>query len=112
MVLILPFLFAVWAVADLISYAFTGEDTVQHLADFLGWTQTVGGSDTITLQWGTSFMDFLINNAMYIIAATAVILVTLWISMRPFDSNGKIIWGIVRAHKVRKERRLRGARSL
>jgi len=104
----IQFLFAVWALADLVSYYLSGTDTVGHLADLLGWT---GNASDVTFVWGMSFIDFIISNWMYISCAVALILMTAWIAMRPFDKNGKIIWGIRRAHRERKERRLRGARS-
>lgn len=101
----IQFLFGIWAVADLISEYFTGQDTVMHLMNLFGIGYQVSG-DSITLEWGMPWADFLILNMSYIICIIAVILLTFWISLRPFDSNGKVIWSISRAHKIRKERRM------
>jgi hypothetical protein len=80
---VLAIIFVAWAAADLFSYATTGEDTVYHLANFLGWTGEVDPGDNILIEWGMSGMEFLINYWLFISMFLAVVFVTMWLATRP-----------------------------
>jgi hypothetical protein len=52
-----------------------------------------------------SAADFLIAEWMYILCVIAVVLIFAWISLKPYDESGKIIWSLTKAHKARKARK-------
>jgi len=80
---VLGAIFAIWAGADLISYYFTGNDTVWLFAHWMGWTQSADGSDVLTIVTGSSLTDFIVNNWFFICILLSVLLFILWFSTRP-----------------------------
>jgi len=84
--MVLPFVaiaFAVWAVADIASYAMTGEDTAFHFANWMGWTNGgVVGEDLIIVT-GSTFGDFVVTNWIFISILLAVVFCVLWFTTRP-----------------------------
>lgn len=85
--LIIGAIFALWAVADVVSYATTGEDTIYHFANMMGWTGTIT-ADTIFIEWGMSFLDFLYGYWVFVCLLFAVICITFWASTRDLKPKG------------------------
>jgi len=90
--MVLPFLaaaFVLWAVADVASYALTGEDTIFHFANWMGWTSPGVAGEGVTIVTGSSFADFFVNNWFFVCVILAVIFWAVWFSTSSIKEGGK-----------------------